>query len=194
MFRIGALPTLVLTAALPACGGEPDPAAGFLDHLYQDPLGEFAQVSSYDTTGGNRDRLEIAAGNSAVLLDIEGPGVIQRIWITVSSSDPHYLRRIALKMYWDGEPEPSVAVPLGDFFGNGFDKGPHRRRKRHWTGDRRVLLQHRSDPHRTPAAESEDVPCIVAAHGPDCGHRSARRSGSRGPGHVRWTLLERREL
>jgi hypothetical protein len=66
--------------------------------------------------------LEIGAGESAVLLDAEGPGIIQRIWITVSSHDPHYLRRIALKMYWDEETEPSVAVPLGDFFGNGFDK------------------------------------------------------------------------
>jgi hypothetical protein len=25
-------------------------------------------------------------------------------------------------MYWDGEESPSVAVPLGDFFGNGFEK------------------------------------------------------------------------
>jgi hypothetical protein len=40
----------------------------------------------------------------------------------VASSDPDYLRRVALKMYWDGEDEPSVAVPLGDFFGNGFEK------------------------------------------------------------------------
>ncbi len=40
----------------------------------------------------------------------------------MASSDPHYLRRVSLKMYWDGESEPSVAMPLGDFFGNGFDK------------------------------------------------------------------------
>ncbi len=80
------------------------------------------QVSSYDTAGGNADRLEIVAGDTAVLLDVDGPGIVQRIWITVSSRDPHYLRRIALKMFWDGEAEPSVSVPLGDFFGNGFEK------------------------------------------------------------------------
>jgi len=95
---------------------------GPFDYLFKTPSGHFLQISSYDTTGGNRDRLEIAAGDSAVLLDVAGPGVIQRIWITVSSSDPHYLRRIAVNMYWDGEFEPSVSVPLGDFFGNGFDK------------------------------------------------------------------------
>jgi len=114
--------TVVVGLALVACRSEQARAPDFFANLYGGPLGEFAQVSSYDTTGGNRDRLEIAAGDSAVLVDVEGPGIIQRLWITVSSSDPHYLRRIALKMYWDGESDPSVAVPLGDFFGNGFDK------------------------------------------------------------------------
>ncbi len=104
-----------------ACGADPQ-QYGALDHLFGSPSGRFLQVSSYDTTGGNADRLEIGAGESAVLVDADGPGIIQRIWITVSSHDPHYLRRIALKMYWDDETEPSVAVPIGDFFGNGFDK------------------------------------------------------------------------
>jgi hypothetical protein len=115
--------TVVATGlALVACGSEQTGSADFLANLYGGPLGEFGQVSSYDTTGGNRDRLEIAAGDSAVLVDVEGPGLIQRLWITVASADPEYLRRIALKMYWDGESDPSVAAPLGDFFGNGFDK------------------------------------------------------------------------
>jgi hypothetical protein len=84
--------------------------------------GEFLQLSSYDTTGGNADRLEIPAGDSAVLVDQRGAGVVRRIWITVASRDPDYLRRLALAMSWDDEATPSVAVPLGDFFGNGFDK------------------------------------------------------------------------
>lgn len=112
----------LLGLALLGCGRDTARAPDFLARLYEGPLGEFRQISSFDTTGGNRDRLEIAAGDSAVLLDVDGPGVIQRLWITVASGDPDYLRRIALKMYWDDESEPSVAVPLGDFFGNGFDK------------------------------------------------------------------------
>jgi hypothetical protein len=95
---------------------------GPFDHLLAPQVENFLHVSSYDTTGGNIDRLEIAAGDSAVLLDIEGAGVIRRIWITVASRDPHYLRRIALRMYWDNETTPSVSAPLGDFFGNGFDR------------------------------------------------------------------------
>ena len=119
------IPCLFATAALLlgliGCDAD-EPTPGPFSHLYQPATGEFVQISSYDTTGGNRDRLEIPEGETVVLLDEEGPGIIQRIWITVSSRDPHYLRRIALEMYWDDEEQPSVAAPLGDFFGNGFDK------------------------------------------------------------------------
>ncbi|NIR46798.1 MAG: DUF2961 domain-containing protein [Gemmatimonadetes bacterium] len=111
----------VLALACAACGGSDTPDGPF-DHLLSPRDERYVHLSSWDTTGGNVDRLEIAAADSAVLLDRRGPGIIRRIWITVFSRDAHYLRRIALKMYWDGESEPSVQVPLGDFFGNGFDK------------------------------------------------------------------------
>ncbi len=78
------------------------------------------QVSSYDTTGGNNDRINIKSGQNAVIMDMDGPGVITRIWVTIDSRDPHFLRRIVFRMYWDNEPDPSVEVPVGDFFGTGF--------------------------------------------------------------------------
>uniref|UniRef100_A0A7C4PMS8 DUF2961 domain-containing protein n=1 Tax=Anaerolinea thermolimosa TaxID=229919 RepID=A0A7C4PMS8_9CHLR len=52
-----------------------------------------------------------------VLADIQGPGAVQHIWITV---DPAAWRRLVLRMYWDHEPTPSVETPLGDFFCNGW--------------------------------------------------------------------------
>ncbi len=78
------------------------------------------QVSSYDTTGGNNDRINIEDGKTAVLANLKGPGIITRIWVTIDSRDPYFLRRIVLRMYWDGEENPSVEVPVGDFFGTGF--------------------------------------------------------------------------
>ena len=78
------------------------------------------QVSSYDTTGGNDDRIVIPAGKKATILNVVGPGMITRIWMTIDSRDPHFLRRIVMRIYWDGEEHPSVEVPIGDFFGNGF--------------------------------------------------------------------------
>ena len=79
------------------------------------------QVSSYDTSGGNNDRILIAPGNSATILDVSGPGVVVRIWMTIDSRDPYFLRRVLLRMYWDNEEYPSVEVPFGDFFGCGFE-------------------------------------------------------------------------
>ncbi len=83
------------------------------------------QVSSYDTTGGNNDRISIPRGKNATLLDVDGPGMISRIWFTIDSRDPYYLRGIVLRIYWDDEPNPSVEVPFGDFFGNGFTYKPY---------------------------------------------------------------------
>ena len=54
--------------------------------------------------------------STTTLAEIEGPGIIQHIWITV---DPKAYRDTLLRFYWDGEETPSVEVPLGDFFCNG---------------------------------------------------------------------------
>jgi len=78
------------------------------------------EVSSHDTSGGNNDRIMIPAGQTGTILDVSGPGVIVRIWFTIDSRDPYFLRRILLRMYWDKEEDPSVEVPFGDFFGCGF--------------------------------------------------------------------------
>jgi len=53
--------------------------------------------------------------SSAVLADIKGQGSIKHIWIVDSSSDP---RTSILRIYFDGQSEPSVLCPLYDFFCN----------------------------------------------------------------------------
>ena len=50
------------------------------------------------------------------MAEINGPGAIQHIWIAPSGN----WRFVIIRMYWDGEKEPSVEVPLGDFFANGW--------------------------------------------------------------------------
>ena len=51
------------------------------------------------------------------LAEIEGPGAIQHIWNTVH---PTWWRRLVIRFYWDGEETPSVEVPIGDLFCNGW--------------------------------------------------------------------------
>ena len=76
-----------------------------------------AKASSYDRTGGNHDYFEIKPGATQTLMDIRGPGMISHIWFTISAEDSQHLKKLVLRMYWDGEPEPSVETPVGDFFG-----------------------------------------------------------------------------
>jgi len=64
----------------------------------------------------------IAAGETRTLLDVEGTGRINRIWITVIDRTPEMLRSLRLDMFWDNEDKPAVSVPLGDFFGVGLGR------------------------------------------------------------------------
>ncbi len=54
---------------------------------------------------------------AATLADITGPGAVQHIWLTVA---PEHWRQLVLRFYWDNEATPSVEVPVGDFFANGW--------------------------------------------------------------------------
>ena len=48
--------------------------------------------------------------------EISGQGSIQHIWMTPTGN----WRYSILRFYWDDEKEPSVEVPVGDFFGMGW--------------------------------------------------------------------------
>lgn len=78
------------------------------------------RVSSSDPTGGNADSRQIAPGSTLTLVDANGPGLLTHIWITVASPEGYHLKKLVLRIYWDGEATPSVEAPLGDFFGLGF--------------------------------------------------------------------------
>ncbi len=85
------------------------------------------RVSSFDRSGGNEDRVTLRPGDTVELADIKGAGSINHLWMTVAPSQPpgphsadhDFLRKLVLKVYWDGSDRPSILVPLGDFFGVG---------------------------------------------------------------------------
>ncbi|MGB2808949.1 MAG: glycoside hydrolase family 172 protein [Sedimentisphaerales bacterium] len=60
--------------------------------------------------------VRIKAGQTFVLADIEGPGAIQHIWMTPTGDN----RMNILRIYWDGEKNPSIECPAGDFFACGM--------------------------------------------------------------------------
>jgi len=77
------------------------------------------RVSSYDRTGGNADNRQIAPGETLTLFDEAGPGTITHVWVTIATDEQFHLKKLVLRMYWDGEATPSVEAPIGDFFGLG---------------------------------------------------------------------------
>jgi hypothetical protein len=101
-----------------------------LEDLIRVGAGRSAAVTSADPNPlSNADRIKIVApGETRVLADIKGPGVIRHIWLTFNEARPNWLEaagsarpdEIVLRMYWDDAREPSVEAPIGDFFGAGF--------------------------------------------------------------------------
>ena len=77
------------------------------------------RISSYDRTGGNRDWFTFTPDQKIVIAEIEGAGCIRHIWMTMGCPEEAYARKIILRAWWDGESQPSIECPVGDFFGIG---------------------------------------------------------------------------
>lgn len=76
---------------------------------------QVASVSSYDRTGGNNDGFGGQYSyvrkekDGLVLADLQGPGVIYRIWTPTPTDD-------MLEFYFDGRSEPGIQVKYRDLF------------------------------------------------------------------------------
>lgn len=82
-----------------------------------------ARIEKRDVVIPSDTRFDIPPGGTKRLCDINGPGRIVRLWVTlpVLRRGP-VLRNAVLRIFWDNETEPSVECPLGDFFGAAFAK------------------------------------------------------------------------
>lgn len=67
----------------------------------------------------NDDSKRIMPGQTLVMADLKGPGMVTHIWVTVADSEYAWPRLLRLRVYYDGDKTPSVDAPLGDFFGVG---------------------------------------------------------------------------
>lgn len=119
MIRKSFLMAAVLTAAISVSAQE----------LYLKPAqattgwSSFENLNGVKNAGGQRNKeakgaafASVKAGETKVLLDVKGTGIIQRIWCTIRNREPKMLRSLRLQMFWDGDAKPAVDVPLGDFF------------------------------------------------------------------------------
>lgn len=92
-----------------------------------DPL-EFARLKSFEAYRASSNNLYVDSnddckhpipGETVVLADLAGPGIVNHIWITIADSEYAWPRLLRVRVYYDGHKTPSVDVPLGDFFGVG---------------------------------------------------------------------------
>lgn len=91
-----------------------------LDQLTRAPRAEARRNSSAnEDLSRNGDAHGAAPGETLVLMDEDGPGVITHFWNTIGAYDPFHGRSLVLRIYYDGQEKPSVETPLGDFFGVG---------------------------------------------------------------------------
>jgi hypothetical protein len=79
------------------------------------PSVKIGSISSYDRTGGNNDGFSGTYSfvrkeeGGLVLADLEGPGVIYRIWTPTPTDD-------VMEFYFDGESEPRISVTFREIF------------------------------------------------------------------------------
>jgi D-arabinan exo alpha-(1,3)/(1,5)-arabinofuranosidase (non-reducing end) len=86
-----------------------------------EPRGDLDEASNWDN-------FRVAPGQTHVLLDAKGPGIITHIWMTFLGPEPQDWAKggsanhqeMLLRMYWDGSERPAVEAPVGDFFVNCF--------------------------------------------------------------------------
>ncbi|MBK8978851.1 MAG: DUF2961 domain-containing protein [Planctomycetes bacterium] len=114
--------------AVAACAGQD---VGGLADLTRVRDGTSARASSAPADrSSNRDNRWIEPGATTVLADLQGPGIVQHIWMTFAAPEPSWLGRdgsahhgeLVLRMFWDGAEAPAVEAPVGDFFAAGFGR------------------------------------------------------------------------
>jgi hypothetical protein len=72
----------------------------------------------------NDDSKRPIPGETIVLGDLPGPGMVTHIWLTAAANEYGWPRLLRLRIYYDGNSTPSVDAPVGDFFGvgHGFER------------------------------------------------------------------------
>ena len=95
------------TAARAQDAGVPDP----FGLLRPQPYVAARSSSNNPDPESNDDSKRPIPGETIVLADLEGPGSVSHIWMTVADNEYGWPRLLRLRVYYDGSPEPSVDAP-----------------------------------------------------------------------------------
>ena len=119
------LPTLTESETRSVCPENPRGAKGSGGMAIPNPADPDLPFSKAAVDLGQgwkvRPFIKPKAGETVTIMDVDGPGVIQHIWMGTSENWVGRGRACVLRFYWDGETTPSVEVPMTDFFAVGHD-------------------------------------------------------------------------
>ncbi len=92
--------------------------------LGTDPAGQRAGQERIQKT------LKVPSGQTGTVVRLVGPRAITALRVrrhpTDSDNVPRVLRKLSLQITWDGQTQPAVWTPLGDFFGTGPGENRYR--------------------------------------------------------------------
>ena len=90
-------------------------ATGLLDPLNLPRLKSFSAYRSSSNAryvASNDDSKHPIPGETLVLADLKGPGIVTHLWITIADNEYAWPRLLRLRIYYDGHKTPSVDTPL----------------------------------------------------------------------------------
>jgi hypothetical protein len=93
---------------------EPQPEVKKIGQLWEGPN---SCARDLGRTWKVRPCITLPTATTTTLMDVDGPGCIQHIWITI---DWKKCSNLILRFYWDNEKTPSVEVPINYFFCNAY--------------------------------------------------------------------------
>src|SRR3972149_2743960 len=82
-------------------------------------LGNLSRLSKAQTRSISAENFTGEKGKGGMATD--GLGAIQQTWFTPTG----HWRYTILRIYWDGQEQPSVECPVGDFFACGWGEYAH---------------------------------------------------------------------
>lgn len=106
-----------------------------MDALYTLFPERCGQWTTYSPDTGDKT-LFIPPGEQKTIFEHAGCGIVTRLWMTMPGwfhrywdekvvTDPTVLRLTIIKIFFDGQSDPSVLAPVGDFFGVGHCEYRH---------------------------------------------------------------------
>jgi hypothetical protein len=85
---------------------------GWFERLGSDP-------KEWEYSGSAEGAVTLQPGEGAELARLQGAGAIGRLELDMASTTDEILQGARIRIWWDGEPTPSVDAPIGHLFGIG---------------------------------------------------------------------------